>query len=181
MKYIPAANRHAVHTRKVSCTGYRRDDGLWDIEGTITDTKSYVHDTREKLVEAGEALHDMMLRLTLTDDFVIVDAFATTRASPFRSCKEISARYAELKGLRLLGDDFTQKVRSMFRGSAGCTHITDLITPVATTAFQTIAGWRYTQAPELNRPFTKLTIDTCHSFKRDGETVKAYFPEFAPD
>ncbi len=33
----PAASREHIHTRVVECRGYRRDDGLWDIEGHITD------------------------------------------------------------------------------------------------------------------------------------------------
>ena len=30
-----------MHTRTVECRGYLRDDGLWDIEGHMTDTKPF--------------------------------------------------------------------------------------------------------------------------------------------
>ena len=33
--------REPLHTRRVECRGYRRADGLWDIEGHLVDTKAY--------------------------------------------------------------------------------------------------------------------------------------------
>ncbi len=40
---LPAAsaNRTPLHTRVVECRGFARDDGLFDIEGSITDVKTY--------------------------------------------------------------------------------------------------------------------------------------------
>jgi hypothetical protein len=38
---VPAAERRKlVHTRQIECRGYQRDDGHWDIEGHIVDTKA---------------------------------------------------------------------------------------------------------------------------------------------
>ncbi|MFM2112911.1 MAG: hypothetical protein RLZZ271_1571, partial [Pseudomonadota bacterium] len=31
--------RRLTHSRRIDCAGYRRDDGLWDIEITLIDTK----------------------------------------------------------------------------------------------------------------------------------------------
>ena len=39
MPLSPAPPRQPVHDRRVRCQGYRRADGLWDIEGHLTDTK----------------------------------------------------------------------------------------------------------------------------------------------
>ena len=36
-----AAPREHVHTRSVVFRGYRREDGLWDIEAELTDAKTY--------------------------------------------------------------------------------------------------------------------------------------------
>src|SRR6185503_19700597 len=36
----PAPRRH-LHTRSITCEGFARDDGLWDIEARIVDTKTY--------------------------------------------------------------------------------------------------------------------------------------------
>ena len=35
------APRRKVHTRRVTCEGFRREDGHLDIEGHITDVKTY--------------------------------------------------------------------------------------------------------------------------------------------
>ena len=50
----PVARQH-LHTRRVTCTGYFREDGLFDIEGQITDEKTYEQDNewRGKL-KAGD-------------------------------------------------------------------------------------------------------------------------------
>ena len=36
-----ATDRELVHGRTIICQGYRRADGLWDIEGHLVDTKAY--------------------------------------------------------------------------------------------------------------------------------------------
>ena len=33
--------RKSLHDREISCTGFHRSDGLWDIEGRLTDKKNY--------------------------------------------------------------------------------------------------------------------------------------------
>lgn len=35
------APRRLAHTRQIVCSGYVRDDGLYDIEARMTDTKDY--------------------------------------------------------------------------------------------------------------------------------------------
>ena len=43
MPLSPPVGRQLLHTRRVTCQGFFREDGLWDIEGHITDEKSYEH------------------------------------------------------------------------------------------------------------------------------------------
>ena len=43
MPLSPPVGRQHLHTRRVTCQGFFREDGLWDIEGHITDEKSYAH------------------------------------------------------------------------------------------------------------------------------------------
>ena len=37
----PPAPRRALHRRSILMQGYSREDGLWDIEGELLDTKDY--------------------------------------------------------------------------------------------------------------------------------------------
>ena len=56
----PQPRKH-IHTRDIQCRGYHRDDGLWDIEGTIMDTKTYSFDNIDRDgIPAGEPLHHQM-------------------------------------------------------------------------------------------------------------------------
>ena len=66
MPLSPAAPRQHIHTRIVDCRGYRRADGLWDIEGHITDVKTYDFGNHFRgAIAAGTPVHDMWVRLTL--------------------------------------------------------------------------------------------------------------------
>jgi hypothetical protein len=60
-----------IHTRTVTCCGYRRADGLWDIEARMTDRKSYAVQNDHRAVEAGGLFHDMTLRVTVDDALLI--------------------------------------------------------------------------------------------------------------
>lgn len=154
---------------------------MWDIEGRIVDTKSYDSNTREKIVKADEPLHEMFVRITMRDDFVIIDAEAFTANAPYKACPEINSAYKQLIGLSM-GAGFNQKLRELFGGREGCTHITDLMGPIATTAFQTVAAWRARRdpqsAPSKLRPDTKRVINSCFAFRSEGDLVRVHFPEY---
>ena len=51
--------RSPLHKRAVTFHGYAREDGLWDIEGHLKDTKSHPFITGAKTWAPGEAIHDM--------------------------------------------------------------------------------------------------------------------------
>jgi hypothetical protein len=46
--------REPLHSRDIVLRGYRRADGLYDIEAQLTDTKSYGRPTGIAAIEAGE-------------------------------------------------------------------------------------------------------------------------------
>ena len=82
MPLSKAAKRRHIHTRDIRCDAYQRDDGLWDIEGVITDTKSYSFDNRDRDgVAAGEPVHQMRVRLTIDEELVVQSAEAVTEAT----------------------------------------------------------------------------------------------------
>jgi hypothetical protein len=186
MPLSPAAQREHVHTRVVECRGFRRTDGLWDIEGHITDVKTYDFGNHFRgEIRAGSPVHDMWLRLTLDDKLVIHDVEAMTDASPYKICPQAAANFARLKGLRIY-PGFQKQVRTLLGGTAGCTHLVELLGPVATTAYQTVFPYRERQrrlqatgqkSPEKPRRKPHL-IDTCFAFASDGEVVKHYWPDF---
>jgi len=125
MPLSPPVGRQLLHTRRVTCQGFFREDGLWDIEGRITDEKTYeqVNEWRGPL-EPGEFVHDMSIRLTLDHRFTIVDVEAVTDKSPYQICGEVTPDFKKLIGLRI-GSGFHREVRARLGGVHGCTHIVD--------------------------------------------------------
>ena len=73
-----SVGRRPVHTRRIVCEGFARDDGLFDIEGTLTDTKPFALALPERRLEAGQPIHQMRVRLTIDREFVIRNADAQT-------------------------------------------------------------------------------------------------------
>ena len=169
--------RKPVHTRQVSCQGFRREDGLWDIEGWLKDSKSYDFDNRDRggVIAAGEAIHEMAIRITIDDTYVIRKVEAITISAPFTICGEVAPTFAALEGLSL-GPGFLRTVRERFAGAAGCTHLVELMAPIATTAFQTLAP--LVGAGSENDPRLRM-IDSCHALATDGEVVAREWPQFS--
>ncbi|MGH6969928.1 MAG: DUF2889 domain-containing protein, partial [Stellaceae bacterium] len=111
MPLLPASPRQHIHTRHVDCRGYRRDDGLWDIEGHLVDTKTYAFDSDYRgRVEAGIPVHDMWVRLTVDDELIVRRVEAVTDQSPFPVCPAIAPNFARLEGLSIR-PGFLSKVR----------------------------------------------------------------------
>lgn len=180
----PAPRAH-LHTRTVECRGYRREDGLWDIEGHLVDTKTYPFDSNARgPMPPGTPVHDMWIRLTMDDELVVRGVEAVTDASPFPVCPEITPNFQRLVGLSIKSG-WTQQVRNLLGGTQGCTHLVELLGPVATTAFQTIFSWRERQrraqtaagapaGPQRRPPH----LDTCHALASDGPEVARVWPAF---
>ena len=172
------AEREHIHTREIECTGYRRTDGLWDIEGHLTDVKTYTFSNSERGdVPPGEPVHEMWIRLTVDDDLKIHDVEAVTDFSPFGMCKEIGVNFERLAGVSI-GPGWRRAVRDRVGGIKGCTHIVELLGPVATTAFQTVYPLKSRDNPEgpaaADRP--PRLLNTCHAFRSDGPKVKELWP-----
>ena len=176
----PTAERKHLHTRTVTCQGFERTDGLWEIDAWLTDVKSYSFPNRDRgEVPVGEPLHGMGFRITYDDRMTIIDAVAVTDFSPFRICPNITPTFKDLVGLRMT-PGFTKAVKEKFGGVQGCVHLVELLGPIATTAFQTIAGKRFAKMSE-SRHAVKIRpplIDTCHAWDARGPIVEREFPQF---
>jgi Protein of unknown function (DUF2889) len=176
-----AAPRELIHTRQIECRGFRREDGLWDVEGHLIDTKTYdfKNDHRGAVV-AGEPIHEMWLRLTLDDTMTIQGVEAATDHSPFAVCPAIIPNFQRLKGLGI-GKGFINKVRELLGGVEGCTHLVEMIGPVATTAFQTIFPYRNRMAAAEGKSTDASRkprlLNTCHAFAEGGEIAQRLWPE----
>jgi hypothetical protein len=191
MPLSPPTDREHIHTRRVTCQGFRRADGLWDIEGRITDVKTYpfANDYRGA-IQPGDPIHDMSIRLTVDDHFEVKAVEAVTDKSPFAVCPAITPNFQRLVGLSIKSG-WIRKVKELLGGVEGCTHLVELLGPVATTAFQTIfpilsrekaerakvgAGEKKT-GPSAENKRPPLLLNSCHAFRSDGEVTRRTWPE----
>ncbi len=93
----PAPRRH-LHTRKIACEGYEREDGLFDIEARIIDTKTYeIAEPYRGLRQPGMHVHDMQLRLTLDRAMTVRDIEVTTNDAPYAACPTVAPGYKALR------------------------------------------------------------------------------------
>ncbi len=136
---MPKARR-LLHTRSIDLRGYYRDDGLWDIEAHFADVKTYSYESRWRgTVPAGHPVHDMSLRLTLDRDRVVVDIEAIMDVQPYTLCSDITPNFKRLIGVKV-GPGWNRRVREAVGGVEGCTHLAELLGPLATVTFQTLSG-----------------------------------------
>ena len=140
MALSPPAKRELIHNRRVQCSGYRREDGLFDIEGEISDAKTYAFPSRTHgEVGADQPYHHMRARLTINSEMQVLAAEAETLAGPYPICPQGADNITGLVGLTI-GPGWRRRVQKAIGGPAGCTHISELMGPVATTAYQTLYG-----------------------------------------
>lgn len=176
--------REQLHTRSITYHGYKREDGLWDIEGHLTDTKTYTipNKWRDKIA-VGEPLHEMLIRVTIDDNFLIKDVEAKTENSPFEMCPDITPNYKSLIGI-VMGAGWRQSIRQKVGGVAGCTHITELLFPMATVAIQTIGPFKTNASKNKIKPQNEsnpkrpFVLNTCHAWSTDSIVVKEHEPDF---
>ena len=134
------AERHLVHNRRISCSGYVRADGHFDIEAELIDSKTYdfPSDTHGTVYQ-NTPYHHMQVRITVDLDLIVTDAAAITLAGPYQICPQGAQNITNLIGLKI-GPGWKRRVQTAIGGPSGCTHITELTGPMATTAYQTIGG-----------------------------------------
>jgi len=171
-----AANRQLKHSRRLDVQIYARGDGLWEVDATISDTKTRDAPMAASTRPAGEPIHDMLLRLVVDERFTIVEAGAQTRAMPYPElCDAYGDAYGRLVGLNLL-QGFRAALRERVGGVLGCTHITELAQVLPTAVVQAFAGEVIdTRGDGAERPFQ---IDRCHALRADGEAVRLYYPRW---
>jgi len=185
----PKARRH-LHTRKIDLKGYFREDGLWDIEAHITDKKTYTYENKWRgTVASGHPVHDMSLRLSIDSSLVVREVEAVMDVQPYTICSDILGNFQKLVGLNI-GPGWNRRIRELVGGVEGCTHIAELLGPLATVTFQTLSGdyarelmgleamdkeAQKADEPNQEVPFM---LNGCHTWSRKSPVVKQDYPAF---
>lgn len=177
MPLPPSVEREELHLRRIEMRGWRRVDGLYDVEARLTDTKTEPMPRDGVVVPPGGALHDMWLRLVVDEDLLVHDALAVTDAAPYRICPEAAASLSRVKGLRIAAG-WSRAIKERLGGTQGCTHLTELLGPLGTTAFQTLTTLRMTRPDAVDAAGRPRMIDSCHAYSSQHEVVLRRWPAF---
>jgi hypothetical protein len=174
----PSATRRPLHRRAFDVQVFARDDGLFDVEASLTDIKTHDVPLAGGQRRAGEPIHEMRLHLTVDATLTITAAASETLWMPYPgACDAHGDAYARLIGLNLM-KGFRQAVGERLGGTRGCTHLTELCTVLPTAVIQAMAGsvidTREGDAAG-NPPFQ---LDRCHALRRDGATVAKFYPRW---
>ena len=176
MPLPPSVPRDELHLRRIELRGFRRGDGLFDVEARMVDTKTHELALADgRIVPAGEAVHDMSIRLVVDEDLNVIDIVASTDASPFGICPEATDTLQVLKGLRI-GAGWSMAIRQRLAGRKGCTHLTELLSPLATVAFQTLSQVRKGKPAAVDADGRPRKIDSCYAYASDREVVHRLWP-----
>jgi hypothetical protein len=142
MPLSPPQERELLHSRDIVLRGYRRADGLYDIEAQLTDTKTYGSANRDRgYIDAGEPIHGMWLRLTVDEQRQIIACEAASDFTPYAVCPGAAPNFARLAGLQIK-PGFLKEAAKRVGGTVGCTHLRELLQQMATTVYQTIDPFR---------------------------------------
>lgn len=179
MPLPPSGPREPLHARSISMCGYRRADGLYDVEAHLIDTKTRaIAIDGARAVAAGEPIHAMWVRLVIDKDLLVVDVAACTDAAPYPVCPQAARSLQSLKGLRI-GAGWSAAIRERLGGHKGCTHLSELLKPLATVAIQTLMDVRLARPETVDIHGRPRKIDSCYAYASDGDVVQRRWPQHA--
>ena len=174
MPLTPPVPRERLHTRSVVGDGYRRSDGMFDLEARLVDTKSHPYRLMSGVREPGEPIHDLWIRVTIDRDCTIHAVDASMPSIPYPGgCERGETAYQKLVGANLL-HGFRRLVTDRLGGVHGCTHLTEVVGSLPTLAVQMFAGL-VREIEGTDKPFQ---LDRCQALDTRSETVRRYYPQW---
>lgn len=180
----PPGDLAVLHDREYRVRAFRLADDRLLIQGAIRDQKPpglYLQDDPDPL-----PVHHMQLSLEVafpTLEITAADVHFETH--PNTTCPSIVDHYGKLVGLSI-ARGFTHRVRELFGGPRGCTHVTALLQAMAPVAMQCFWSMKAASARDEGRPSPigsgeieeddegwKRIVGTCHVWDPDGDAVRA--------
>ncbi len=165
--------RTAMHHRSIEHQSWLLEDGCLEIESRLLDTKAYNTTVGfDRKLPAGEALHDMTIRILLGPDTLIREIQLRMDATPFEICPEVICRFESLRGASM-GRGWNAMLSRRFSGISGCRHLVDLLRGMGTVAFQSMPG------QDWSRESVKRFSDSCYAFCQGGPIMERLTAEVA--
>lgn len=168
----PSVTRVPVHSRQITCRGFRRSDGLWDIEGDLSDIRDEPVRTAMLDLSPGQPMHDLALVMVVDEALTIHDLRPRFQAAATPECHQIAGNYRALIGTPISAG-FSRRVAQAVGGTRGCTHMTTLLKAMANAAIQSM----WNDRAETRDGLPDWLVGSCHGYRVAGLAVQAMAPE----
>ncbi len=169
----------SIHHRRYETEAFDEGNGTMRLVGRLVDTKPQGLGMAD-----GEPLviHDMIVEMIVAGDtFEILDITTTMQVRPYGQCTQVLDSYQQLVGVSI-ARGYSRKVKELFGGPMGCSHVGALLIALAPVAVQASWGlarlhddpavWSGAERDEADAERrTRLNTNTCHVWSADGEQI----------
>jgi hypothetical protein len=174
----PPDGAELIHSRRYEVRTYKLSDDRFLLRGVLCDEKPgglYLQEDPDPLW-----VHHMVVDLEVSyPAFRIESVSVEMKEHPHTRCTNILPKYDGLVGLSI-ARGFNNKIREMFGGPRGCTHIGALLSAMAPVAIQ--SGWsmragaangkkRSEMSAEERARGHEMNLNTCHMWDENGDMV----------
>lgn len=179
MELPPEPDGDLIHHRTYDVLSYRLAADRFMLRGIVHDQKPpgiYFEGDPDPL-----SVHHMVVDLTLNfPTLEILATEVTMNVTPHMTCNQIEPDYQQLVGLSI-ARGFSRRVKDLFGGPRGCTHIGALLQAMAPVAIQSM--WSMTSTADridqgdptetanARERAMAFNLNTCHIWAEDGEQI----------
>ncbi|HBN8522169.1 DUF2889 domain-containing protein [Pseudomonas aeruginosa] len=174
-----AVAREEIHLRSIELQGFKRSDGLFEVEARLQDRKPRDFNllAESRVIPANTAIHDLGICLVFDESMLIRAVSTIAKAAPYRDCVHGGRTLQALVGKRI-GPGWAKMVRECLPQSETCTHLRELLIPIATVAYQSMTAMMREQATTLGPDGRPLKLDSCYAYGASRELARTRWPEF---
>ncbi len=176
-------SRKEIHHRRIDMRGYERSDGLFEVQAHLTDRKphDFTPPGDSRTVPAHAPVHDIKVTIVFDEDLLIHAVDSAMDAYPYLSCPGGGDTLGALVGLHI-GRGWASEVRKRLPACDSCTHIREMLIPMASAAYQTLTMLRSHLFDQRDADGWPVKIDSCHAYGRSRELVRRLWPtHYRPD
>lgn len=176
MSLSPAAPRKSLHLRQVRYEGFEREDGLFDLEAELLDTKPVTFEIEgEGTWQPGQPIHGMRVRLVVDAQFIVQDIEVAMDHLPHPECIQAREPMRRMIGCSLRRG-WRQAIEERLGKVQGCAHLRELLFNMGTVAFQSLAIRLTEAAKGTDQPPPPL--GGCLAWDPAGPMVARIYPRF---
>lgn len=175
MPLPPAAARKPLHLRQVRYEGFEREDGDFEIEATLMDTKPMAFEIEgEGQWQPGQPVHGMQVRVVIDAQFTVRDIAVAMDHVPHPECPNAREPMRRMIGCSMRRG-WRQAIEDRLGKVQGCAHLRELLFNMGTVAFQTLAPSLHAERSPEERP---VILGGCQAWDPAGPMVARIYPRF---